>query len=458
MLAGPFAGMHPMPVQGMPVQGIPVGMPQMVVQQNEKRENKPKYSEATGYVSSWVRNIRFLCATTIIFSLFAFLFAGLTIYSSDGETIEPPLDFESRSFVLTPTILPIIFLFFGSVQQFATARYNQERNLSGKLKLQTANGRKVTREVFDSIMYPGIVSIVLFGCYIASFSLFFAYGAPRCPTESLIKNEGWIYLAHKGACHVYNLGFLKLLLAVLIVAQTGLLMFYFYKSMAMDQKRNAGKLAKQMGGKAKEMGGKAKRLGVKGVRGAANATKKAANSIKQTAMSQQQKAAKQQQEAETNPNINRNATATKLQAAFRGRKARKVLKNNRNRNAAAAVKLQTAFRGAQARKSLKNEKKKRNAAVKLQRAMSRKKLTTPPPTTPPTTPPPPTPPPPTTPPTTPTSPTSRPLANPPTTPTKPATRPLSNAKHQRLGNIRRSKGQKAPTGAPTYPILSGLLS
>ena len=231
-----------------PIFAMPAGMG-VPTQAMAEEAGEAIYSKATGYVGGWVRNLKLLCITTIIFCVFTFLFAGLTVYSN-GETVEYGLDFESRSFVITPMIIPLVFIFFANVRQFATTRYNRAQNLDGQMVNEGNNGRRVTREVFSSLVYPSIISLVIFVCYITSFSLFFAYGTPRCATESLNENREWYYLLHKGACAVYNWGFLKLLLAGLIVTQTGLLMFYFYKSMPVDRRKQAGSLAEKMGGKA----------------------------------------------------------------------------------------------------------------------------------------------------------------------------------------------------------------
>lgn len=132
------------------------------------------------------------------------MFAGLTVYNSEGGQVETYLDFDSRLFMLTPIILPILFLLSAKESGFVSD-----------------NGRGgVTRL---------IVTIGLFACYIASFAMFFAFATPRCATESL-NNQGWYVLPVSLVCHIYNLGFVKLLLSLLIVAQTGLIMFYLYNS------------------------------------------------------------------------------------------------------------------------------------------------------------------------------------------------------------------------------------
>lgn len=212
---------------------------------------EPGYIQAQGHVGGWIRVLKFLCITTIIFCAFTFLFAGLTIYKN-GETVESGLDFESRLFLMTPMVIPLAFMFFGDVTQFATMRYNVTTNLNGKLVNESNNGRKVTREVFSGLMYPSIITITLFICYVASFSIFFAYGTPRCVTESVNENKELYYIAHKGACHIYNYEPMKMILAGLILTQTVLLMFYFYKSMPVDRRKQAGSLAEEMGGKARK--------------------------------------------------------------------------------------------------------------------------------------------------------------------------------------------------------------
>ena len=142
-------------------------------------DGESNYSKRTGYVGGWVRNLKFLCMNTIIFCVFAFIFSGLSVYK-DGEKVNSGLDFESRSFVMTPIIIPLFFIFFANVEQFATTRYNRAQNLDGQM-VNKVNGRRVTTGVFSSLAYPSIVSITLFACYIASFSLFLEVFQPQSP-------------------------------------------------------------------------------------------------------------------------------------------------------------------------------------------------------------------------------------------------------------------------------------
>ncbi len=249
---------------------------------NPNEPNEPIYNEVSGYVNRWLSSLKFLCITTIIFSLFSLLFAGLTVYTSEGGVVETHLDFESRSFLLTPIIMPIIFLYANYILNIKwsddDARFNRARNRSGRM-VNKKGGRIVTREVFAGWKFPTVVTIVLFACYIASFSLFFAYGTPRCATESLNNNQGEIYVLHKGACEVYNLGFIKLLLSFLIVAQTVAIMFYFYNSLNMQARNNVTKRAQNLGSaSAKKVRDGAVRVG-QGIRGMRNPKKPAPTSL-----------------------------------------------------------------------------------------------------------------------------------------------------------------------------------
>ncbi len=95
------------------------------------------------------------------------------------------------------------------------------------------------------------------------------YGTPRCAKESLNNNQGAIYVLHKGTCEIYNLGFIKLLLSFLIVAQTVAIMWFFYYSLAMEDQKQVGQGAQNLGGKA-----------IKKTKNTADATRKAASAAR----------------------------------------------------------------------------------------------------------------------------------------------------------------------------------
>lgn len=235
-------------------------MKKTIIEKNAQAAKKPPNRILPGSVGKWHTTLKTLCIATFFFSVFSLLFASLTLYSSDGNVIERTLDFDSMTFLLTPCIASLLFLIFGSSTHFSTMRVNSQKNYQGKWVKQTENGGKIIKRVFDNKWVAITVTIVLYLCYITSFSLFFAYGTPRCATESLNNNTEFIYLLHKIACSIYNIGFMKMLLSLLILIQTGMLAFYLYKSMPIDDqetfKKTVGEKTASVGEKTKGLLGK----------------------------------------------------------------------------------------------------------------------------------------------------------------------------------------------------------
>lgn len=211
------------------------------VQQANKEENK--LTQAKSFVDSWFSLLKIISYTTLFFCIFSVLFATLDVYDSDGNVVKNKIEFEAAQFLFTPAIIPVLFILFASAEQFSITQKNQRKNLTGRYSNKDNKGRDIVKKVFDGLVFPSVVTLAVYVCYATSFSLFFSYAGPRCASESLDKNDSLIYLLHKFACMIYNFPFTQLLLSILIAGQTIVLGYYFFKSMPLASRTNAGKFA-----------------------------------------------------------------------------------------------------------------------------------------------------------------------------------------------------------------------
>ena len=162
------------------------------------QDNAPKQiQKVKGFVGQWLQRLREICFATLFFNCLAILFATLTVYTKDGDLVES-FDFVSIQWMLLPSIIPALFLFFARVDQFASERLDQAPELDGRMvESKMTNKKQIVRYVITSENFAYAVIFAVYAAYVTSFSLFFSYGSIRCETESLNQNTSPIFLLHK---------------------------------------------------------------------------------------------------------------------------------------------------------------------------------------------------------------------------------------------------------------------
>lgn len=211
-----------------PVQGVPVS--NKIIQ--------------SGCVGDWFFALKAICACTIVFSGSALLFSFLDEYDEKGTKIKDGTSLESlkeKSYLFgLPILFPLFVWFFFKADKFVAQRSNEGRNLSGRTTV-VINGKKVTRMVFSNEYWAGGVTLLVWICFIGSFSVFFSFGIPRCKKKNQELNTGWMSVPIKHACDGAFTIFGQIIIALIIVIGSGTLWYRFYSALPMPARHRKKK-------------------------------------------------------------------------------------------------------------------------------------------------------------------------------------------------------------------------
>ena len=208
-----------------PVEGVPVS--NKIIQ--------------SGFVGDWFFALQAICACTIVFSGSALLFSFLDEYDEKGTKIKDGTSLESfkeKSYLFgLPILFPLFVWFFFKADKFAEQRANEGRNNRGRT-VGVINGKQVTRMVFSNKYWAGGVTLLVWICFIGSFSVFFSFGIPRCKKENRELNTGWMSVPIKHACDGAFTIFGQIIIALIIVIGSGTLWYRFSSALPMPDRHN----------------------------------------------------------------------------------------------------------------------------------------------------------------------------------------------------------------------------
>ena len=267
------------------------------------------------YVSTWHTVLKSICIVTIVFSVCSMVFASLPTYDEEGNVKDVVNDGNIQSLLL-PTIAPVLFLMFASRYTFSRLQKNKARGQLGYgERSNTVNGKQVVSDSFDGWKLPLLITSTIYVCYVISSATFFEHGDSRCDSNTLDNSSNLFYFFHKMVCYIFNQNIIRTVVSVIILIQSIMLAYYTYRSMPLDIRTSVNKRKKYILERRS-----------KNVKFAAQKAALASNGMLKTLSNSVSKTAKSLTSTTKPQNNKRTQAAQKIQAIWKGAKAREKMK------------------------------------------------------------------------------------------------------------------------------------